>query len=349
MYKRYKTGAPLVLLSVSLLMAGCGMGGNKADNAVDPPKVNYVKEGKSLDAETTAKATKNSVKRQLFLLDSNNLVVPQMLNLPKTGTAAKQVLEYLVKDGPVSNLLPNGFQAVLPPDTQVLDVAVSKDGTATANFSKEFMDYRGQDEQKLLQAITFTLTQFDNIKNVKIQIDGKDQKVMPVNHTPINDGVSRADGINIENGDVVDMTGSDTATLYFVAQNDSQTYYVPVTRRVAKNDSDPISASIHELVQGPGEQSRLLTGMRNDVKLLDQPVLKKGVATLNFNKAILENKSEHTIDDTVLQSIVLSLTELNGVKKVAIQVDGKAKLKNEEGKSITEPVSRPEMVNTGEF
>ncbi|MCQ6266488.1 GerMN domain-containing protein [Fictibacillus sp. WQ 8-8] len=349
MYKKMRAGAPLLLLSVSMLMAGCGLGGEKAGNELDPPKVNYVKEGKSLDKETTAKATKNSVKRQLFLLDSNGLVVPQMMNLPKSGTAAKQVLEYLVKDGPVSNILPNGFQAVLPPDTQVLDVVVGKDGTATANFSKEFKDYRGQDEQRLLQSITFTLTQFHSIKNVKIQIDGKNQDVMPVNHTPINDGVSRADGINIENGNVVDMTGSDTATLYFVAENGTQEYYVPVTRRVVKNDSDKITAAIQELIQGPGEQSRLLTGFRNDVKLLDAPVVKKGVATLNFNKAILDNKSENTIDDAVLKSIVLSLTELNDVKKVAIHVNGKTKLKSEDGKSITAPVSRPAIVNTGEF
>lgn len=349
MHKKIKVGGPLLLLSVSLLMSGCGLGGEKAGNELDPPKVNYVKEGKSLDKETVAKATKNSVKRQLFLFDSNGMVVPQMMNLPKSGTAAKQVLEYLVKDGPVSNILPNGFQAVLPPDTQVLDVVVGKDGTATANFSKEFSEYRGQDEQKLLQAITFTLTQFDAIKNVKIQIDGKNQQVMPVNKTPINDGVSRADGINIENGNVVDMTGSNTATLYFIAQNGSQSYYVPVTRRIASGDADQVTATVHELIQGPSENSRLLTDFRNDVKLLDTPVIKNGVATLNFNKAILVNKSENTIDDAVLKSIVLSLTELNDVKKVAIQVNGKGSLKNEEGKPITAPVSRPAMVNTGEF
>ena len=50
------------------------------------------------------------------------MVVPQTFELPKTESAAKQALEYIVKDGPVSEILPNGFQAVLPAGTEIIGV-----------------------------------------------------------------------------------------------------------------------------------------------------------------------------------------------------------------------------------
>jgi germination protein M len=348
MHKTLRTGAPLLLLSVSLLVSGCGLGGEKTGSELDPPKVNYVKDGKSLDKKEKTAKSEQTQRRQLFLFDSNGMVVPQVLALPKNDETAKQVLEYLVKDGPVSNMIPNGFQAVLPADTQVLSVNIKK-GTATANFSKEFTEYKPQDELKILQAITFTLTQFDNIKKVKIQINGKNQNSMPVNNTPIGEGVSRIDGINIENGNVADITNSNLVTLYFLSQTQDQTYYVPVTRRVVRQGTDKVTATVENLIDGPTAQSRLLTDFRTDVKLLSTPVVKDGVVTLNFNSSLLDNKEENRIADEVLNSIVLSLTELPEVKKVAIQVDGKSKIFNEKGKELTAPVSRPKEVNTGEF
>jgi germination protein M len=348
MRKTIRSGAPLLLLSVSLLVTGCGLGGEKAGTELDPPKVNYVKEGKSLDKKGKAANAEKTQKRQLFLFDSNGMVVPQVLALPKNDETAKQVLQYLVKDGPVSNIIPNGFQAVLPADTEVLSVNIKK-GTATANFSKEFTEYNAKDEMKILQAITFTLTQFDNIKKVKIQIEGKNQNSMPVNNTPVGEGVSRVDGINLENGSVADITNSELVTLYFLAQTQDQTYYVPVTRRVAKEGTDRVTATIEHLIDGPSAESNLLTDFRTDVRLLSTPVVKDGIVTLNFNGALLDNKEESMIADEVLNSIVLSLTELSEVKKVAIKVDGKSKIFTEKGKELTAPVSRPKEVNTGEF
>ncbi|BBP91349.1 hypothetical protein BsIDN1_49670 [Bacillus safensis] len=60
--------------------------------------------------------------------------------MPKNEGSAKQTLEYLVDGGPISNLMPNGFRAVLPADTSVsVDI---KDGTAVVDFSNEFKNYK---------------------------------------------------------------------------------------------------------------------------------------------------------------------------------------------------------------
>ncbi len=38
---------------------------------------------------------------------------------PKANEVIQQTLEYLMKDGPVTDLLPNGFRAVIPANTSM--------------------------------------------------------------------------------------------------------------------------------------------------------------------------------------------------------------------------------------
>lgn len=147
-------------------------------------------------------------------------------------------------------MLPNGFRAVLPADTQVLSVNLKQDGTLVIDFSKEFANYRPEDEKRILQAITWTVTQFDNVKRVKIRMNGHDQNVMPVNGTPISEELSRDDGINIETNGVVDITNTHPVIVYFLAQDGKQTYYVPVTRRVPNSEQDELAAVVKELIKG---------------------------------------------------------------------------------------------------
>lgn len=360
MSKFSKTKLAASVLASSVLLSGCGLlGGDKTAQEIDPPQdVSYLEEG-AKDKAATAKEqagdqakdkkeeVAETVKREIYLIDKNGFVVPQTINLPKTQGVAKQVLEYLVVNGPVENMLPDGFRAVIPQDTQV-SVNV-KDGTAIADFSKDFASYKPEDELKILQAITYTLTQFDNIKTVKLRINGHDLEQMPVNNTPIEDGMSRSDGINLDNSNAMDITNTHPVTVYFLSENGDQKYYVPVTRRVENAEKDNIAAVIKELVEGPELSSGLVSGFQPDAKLLDTPKYENGKVTLNFNEAILGSFKEKKISKDVLESIVLSLTEQKGIESVAIQVNGSGKLVNEEGKPLTEPVTRPQNVNTGSF
>lgn len=93
----------------------------------------------------------------------------------------------------------------------------------------------------------------------------------------------------------------------------------------------------------------MLTDLRSTVDLVSAPVEEDGVVTLNFNEAILSEEKGTAISDAVLNSLVLSLTEIAGVEKVLIKVNGKSEVLKEDGKLMTEPVSRPVNVNTVDF
>lgn len=356
MSKIRKVTVTTMILASSVWLAGCGLFGSDVKNQMDPPKdVSLVDDQSALKetssdgkAQVTDKApVETTVKTELYLIDKNGYVVPQTLKLPKSEGVATQALEYLVKDGPVTEMLPNGFRAVIPADTQ-LSVKIDE-GVAVVDFSKEFKNYKKEDELKILQAITWTLTQFDSVKNVKLQINGKPLQEMPVNGTPISEGLSRASGINIDTGDVVDITNTKAITVYFVGGDVGNYYYVPVTRRVSEKNEDNITAAVTELVKGPALSSKLLTDFVPDVALLDTPTVANGKATLNFNDSILGSFKEKKVSQSILNALVLSLTEQKGIESVEVQVNGSADLLNEDGKPLSEPVVRPTKVNTGNF
>lgn len=340
----------VTVLSSTVMLSGCGLFGGETKKKIDPPKTVAVGDKKATK-ETAAKEkgqVENTVKTELYLIDKYGFVVPQTLNLPKTTSVAKQALEYLVTNGEVTNMLPNSFRAVLPEDT-VPTVDISKDGVATVDFSKEFKNYQPEDEMKILQSVTWTLTQFNNINSVKLKMNGHELTEMPVNGTPISEHLSRASGINLDTSDVVDITNTKPLTVYYVGGEEGSYYFVPVTRRVNNNEKDNYVAVVNQLIKGPSGKSPLVSEFMSDVKLLEAPKYADGTVTLNFNKNIFGGLEDKEISQSLLDALVLSLTEQNGVEKVAVQVDGKADIKSDKGKKLSEPVTRPEKVNTGSF
>jgi germination protein M len=360
------------ILASSFLLSGCGLFGGEEKSSIDPPKeISLVEDATDLedvnseettstdseettgtDSEKTTDADGDeeaamTVKTELYLIDKNGYVVPQTLELPKSEGVAKQALEYLVENGPVTEQLPNGFRAVLPADTQ-LSVNI-KEGVATVNFSPEFKKYQKEDELKILQSITWTLTQFDSVETVILKINGEELTEMPVNGTPIQDGLSRATGINLDVSDVTDISDTNSLTVYYIGGETDNYYYVPVTKRISENEMNQSAAVVEELVKGPSSTSNLLSVFMPDVALIEEPKLADGKLTLNFNENILGSFEEKKVSKNVLDSLVLSLTEQTGINSVEVLVQGNSELLTEDGEPISEAVSRPEKVNTGNF
>lgn len=343
---------PLVtaVFASTLLLSGCGLFGKEVQKKVDPPKEVTVTDT-APTKETTGKSeeVEGKVKTELYLINKDGLVVPQTLTLPKTTSVAKQALEHLVANGPVTDMLPNDFRAVLPEETQI-SVNI-KDGVAVVDFSKEFKNYQPEDERKILESITWTLTQFDSVNKVKLQMNGHELTEMPVNGTPISENLSRATGINIDTAGVIDITNTKPVTVYYIGGEEDSYYYVPVTKRVNTSEKDNVVAVINELVKGPNAKSNLASEFMPDVELLEKPKVEDGKVTLNFNESIYGSFEEKIVSEHLLNALVLSLTEQKGlgIESVAVTVDGKAELVNDKGEKLSEPVTRPEKVNTGSF
>src|SRR5699024_9649028 len=197
---------------------------------------------------------------------------------------AAQVLEYLVKDGPVTPILPNGFQAVLPEGTEILGLNLKEDGTMIIDVSKEFENYEAKEELNILEAMTFTVTQFESVDKVQLRINGEPQDEMPVDGTPIKEGYTRANGINLEKSDTLDLVDSEAVTMYYPAEHNENRYYVPVTQHINNGDQDMLSSIVQSLINGPGYNTNVTQVFNSQTSLMSKPSLNYVVLELMFNQ-----------------------------------------------------------------
>ncbi|WP_174613966.1 GerMN domain-containing protein [Virgibacillus ihumii] len=350
--KKRRILLPIIPVSLAIVLTGCFQGEQSLNNKneeIDPPKENAeavnnlenATKGEKNAKDETAENSANTVSRQLYLLDANGMVASQTLELPVPDSkeVAAQSLEYLVKGGPVAQLLPTGFQAVLPQGTEILGLNLKDNGTMIVNVSKDFKNYKAENEAEILQAMTYTLTQFDSVNTIKLEINGKPLNAMPVNGTPIGDGYSRANGINLVQSDAVDLMQSKPVTLFFPAVQDKNHYFVPVTKYLNVSDEDLYSSMVQALVEGPGFSTNLQHVFNEQTELVTSPSVNSGVLELKFSQSVLKNSDKAVIPDKVMETLVRTLTGDGTVEAVEVQVENVETLFNEEGEPYTEPVT----------
>ncbi|HLR43277.1 MAG TPA: GerMN domain-containing protein [Pseudogracilibacillus sp.] len=335
-----------LLLGVSLLifvfgLSGCFKGEQAMEEIDIPEDISVIDESEleeePEESEIEVSETDQMIERTLYVLDADGLVVPQTFEIPKTAGAAFQALQYLVKDGPVTELLPNGFQAVLPAGTEILGTNLTDEGTLTIDVSAEFKEYEAQDEVPMLEAITHTMTQFDEVEKIKLRIEGEDQAAMPVNGTPIENGYSKNNGINIFVDEQPSLKENKMVTFFYPKQHNENTYFVPVSTFI--NETDEVhEKTVATLLKGAPYEFGALQVFNDDVSLADKAVLQDGVLQLMFNESILKSKDEPVIADEVMETLVRSLTEKGMIDAIDVQVENVQTIENEAGEVYAEPV-----------
>jgi germination protein M len=337
---RNRAKVMVCMLVIPVTLTGCFSGPNvKASNPIDPPQ----SDARAVQAPLPSKQEAKGHLTELYAMNQDGYVLPFSTKL-QGKSLAKSSLESLVEGSASSKILPKGAKGVLPKDTKVLGVKI-KNEVATVNFSRELQNYKAQDETKILNAITWTLTGFRNIKSVNLQIQGKDLAVMPKGKS-VAQGLTRADGINVEVANGVDISSSMPVTLYFISQSeDNSIHYVPVTRLVNRS-ANVGETVVKELVRGPLENSHLI-GPLDTATTVKEVKLSGKQITANFGKEILQYNDQTAASKSAIDSIVLSLTQNMNANKVKIVVDGKTTIGvlNNQGKSVDLPVTRPKQIN----
>ncbi|MBP1995907.1 GerMN domain-containing protein [Paenibacillus eucommiae] len=333
---------------IVLMTTGCSLFGAGEKNQIDPPQAEAGAGGEA-ELQTTSgtavvETSENLTPMTVFVKDAKGFVTPVSLDLPKTPSVARTTLEYMVKDGPVSNMLPAGFEALLPQGTVVKGIDIKAENKlAIVDFSKEFANYEAQDERKILEGVTWALTSFPTVEKVQIRVNGTDLTEMPIGKTPLDEPLSRMMGINIEKSEDAEFGQSTPVTLYFLNQNDQDyKYYVPVTRMVKRTD-DVVAAVLDQLIKGPDPKKGLSAVINGDTQVQNVKT-SENLVTVNFSENLLNQDSKASSD--ALQSVILSLTENTGIGKVQIMVDGAVQVTSTDGEqNYSNPVSRPVHIN----
>lgn len=340
MRKHLRTALALGLAAI--LVGGCSFWkSDQTSKEIDPPPPG-ANEAEDPGLRTTSVDTRQATMRlTVYYEDPHGFVAPVTVSVPETNSVARAALEYMVEGGPGEALVPEGFRALLPKDTKVLGINVLEDGTAIIDFSDHFAHYNMQDERKIVEAVTWTLTQFDTIDRVMIWLEGQRLEEMPVDGLPLNTPLTRAMGINLERAAGVRLGSFTPVTLYFLGQlEDHSTYLVPVTRLIPRTD-DVAEATLQQLIEGPMHAS-LSSVLLPTVQVLGIRA-EDHLIHVDFDQDLLN--PDNRIADESMQAIVLSLTESTGARQVHVSVQGVAEVATFGGDDFSQPVERPTHIN----
>lgn len=256
----------------------------------------------------------------IYLLDSNDYVARTKIDSCKCEGVdkARDLINGLIIDGTKSNIIPNGFKSIIPTGTSVKDISLDN-GILTIDFSKDLLEITKEYEEKMIEAIVYTLTSIDGIDKVIIKVEGEVLDKLPISGKTLPTYLDKDYGIN-KIYDLTSMKDINSYTLYYVNTYNDNSYYVPVTKYINNDSQDKIKVIIEELYSAPIYETTLMSFLNSNTKLLDYK-LKDGKLTLNFSEDILSDVTTNNILEEVIYTISLTMNDNYGVEEVIFLVE----------------------------
>ncbi|MBR4982253.1 MAG: GerMN domain-containing protein [Lachnospiraceae bacterium] len=200
------------------------------------------------------------------------------------------------------------------------------EGQITLNLSGEYEDLPPVKEVLVRAALVKTLTQIEGIELINIQVEGKSL----LDATGDTIGVMSADTFIDNTGEDMKKYEETTLTLYFANAEGNQLIKVNRTLRYNTNISLE-KLVVEQLVSGPVDKKNkenatsIFATLNPEIKIISVNI-KDGICYVNLNNGFLTLTGNVTAD-TAIYSLVNSLTELPGVVKVQLAVDGATEVK----------------------
>ncbi len=249
---------------------------------------------------------------QLFYLNKEETAVVQTLYQPESEDTDELIDEFLQKLRKAPE--DSSMKAVLTDSIFVTDYALDS-GQLTLDFDSAYQDMEKTREILCRCAIVRTLCQIPDVEYVSFLIG--DNPLMDSDKNPV--GQMNADSFVENTGDAINEETVTTLTLYFANKNGDKL----VTERVNVKGSSNISAEklvVESLIKGPVAKDTDYPTLPAGTKILSIST-KDGICYVNLNEGFLE-QGYNVTEAVTIYSIVDSLTELSGISKVQILVNG---------------------------
>ena len=253
----------------------------------------------------------------IYLLDNYNYLgkAEVVVNSTSIEEKVKELVEVLINGGEGENKIPNGFKSILPSDTKILSVKY-EEGLIKIDFSKELLNINKDLEEKMIEAIIYTVTSVDEVDKLIIYVEGDILTKLPQTKINLPSTLDRNFGIN----KTYDFTKTDDinqVTIYYLNKHNDNYYYVPVTKYLNDN-RDKIRIIIDELTSTNAYNTNLLSYLNSNTELLaieEQP----DILELTFNSYIFSDVDSKDILEEVIYTICLSIKDNYEVSEVVIK------------------------------
>lgn len=275
---------------------------------------------KELKVEEKVKYIENdNLKTVIFLLDDHNYLARTTVAISskEIEKKAKELLQVLIKDGNGESKIPSGFQSILPNDTEILSIELVDD-IIKVNFSKNLLEIKEELEEKMIEAIVYTLTSIDGVNKVIIYVEGDILSQLPKTKIHLPGTLDRSYGINKEY-DIESFKNVNSVTVYYVSKYNDNTYYVPVTKYL-NDDREKIKIIIDELASAPLYNTNLMSYLNGNISLLATEQELDSLS-LVFNNYLFNDANSKNILEEVIYSISLSVGDNYDVQEVIFEVN----------------------------
>lgn len=255
----------------------------------------------------------------IYLIDDYNMVSLTSIYVSNDDLIDKayELIEVLIKGGVNEDRIPNGFRSIIPSETNILDVSYDNN-IITINFSSDILDVSLEDEERMIEAIIYTLTSIDGVDGVIILVDGNQLRQLPKTLINLPDILDRKFGVNKEY-DITSSKNIVSVTTYFINKNNDSFYYVPVTKYV-NDDRDKIKIVVDLLSSSSNYNTNLMSFLDSNTELIDY-IYEDDVMRLNFNEYIYNNFDSKEILEEVIYTICLSVGDNYDVDTVIFNVN----------------------------
>ena len=255
----------------------------------------------------------------IYLKDNNDYIsrVSTILKSTKTEDKIKEIISYLTIGS--DKYIRDGFNKIIPKNTSILNLSIN-DKLVKINFSKELLNIDLKNEEKMIEAIVYSITSLDNIDYISIFVEGEILNKLPNSNIKLNPVLDRSIGINKE-FNITNIRDTSKTTIYYLSKYNDYYYYVPVTK-ISNDDISKIEIIIKELSSNKMLNTNLISYLNNNTELLSYNETDETLL-LNFNESILSDITTNNILEEVTYSINLSISDNYDVDKVLYYVNDK--------------------------
>ena len=275
---------------------------------------------KTLDIKEEINYVNNDIETSnIFLLDRNNYLASTNIVTEEKDIVkkAKELLNALIIDSNMQDKIPNGFKALIPSGTNIINLTYDNN-LIKVNFSKDLLNTNKDNEEKIIEAIVYTLTSIENVDYVIIYIEGEVLTKLPKSNITLPHLLDRSFGINKEYNITSNKDISKT-TIYYISNFNDNTYYVPVTK-VTNDNRNKIEIIIDELSSNNVYKSNLMSYLNSNTEIIN--VLEKdNELVIDFNSAIYNDINTKDILEEVIYTISMSISDNYNVSSVVFNVE----------------------------
>ncbi|MDD5980007.1 MAG: GerMN domain-containing protein [bacterium] len=270
--------------------------------------LNLIKEDKNIYKITDYTSAK---KEFIYTLNEDNYVSKGYIYVSKDLTSLEKVktlIDTMIEKNNKNALLPSYFKPILPQNTKVLSAEL-ENKIIKINFSSEFLNVSDSQLEKMVEAITYTLTEIDDINGVEIYVEGELLKYVS-NMKNIPTILTKDIGIN-KKYEITSNNNISKIVLYFLGENDN---LIPITKYV-NDEREKIEIIVESLSNNYIFYDNLISVLSYNLKLEDYEIC-DDTLTLVFNDFIYDNLEEKTVNENLIDIISYSIFDNYDVSKV---------------------------------